>query len=155
MVRPADRISGPNTAPVMASFTHTQPSRFSDGSFGVYYAANDEATAIAETVYHRARFLRDAGFANERLDMRVYTATIKGALDDLRAKTARSKLYDPKSYAFRAHTPRGCIGGTLSTASYTAAFGVARANASWSFGRRDCRYAAFRTTCNTALKTSV
>lgn len=100
MVRPADRISGPTTTPVMAAFTHTQASRFSDGSYGVYYAANGEATAIAETAYHRARFLRNAGFPNERLDMRVYTATITGAFDDLRAKTTRSKLYDPNSYAF-------------------------------------------------------
>ncbi len=100
MVRPADRISGPNTTPIMAAFTHTQASRFSDGSFGVYYAADDEATAIAETAYHRARFLRDAGFPSERLDMRVYIATIKGALDDLRAKSARSRLYNPSSYAF-------------------------------------------------------
>ncbi|HEY8312987.1 MAG TPA: RES family NAD+ phosphorylase [Candidatus Baltobacteraceae bacterium] len=100
MVRPEDRISGPHTAAIMAAFAHTQPSRFSDGSFGVYYAASDEATAIAETAYHRARFLQNAGFANERLDMRVYTAAIHGDFDDVRAKTARSKLYDPDSYAY-------------------------------------------------------
>lgn len=100
MVLPADRISGPDTQPIMAAFTHTRRSRFSDGSFGVYYAARDEPTAIAETAYQRARFLKDAGFPNERLDMRVYTATIHGALDDLRTRTSRSKLYYPNSYAF-------------------------------------------------------
>ncbi len=100
MVRPADRIAGPGTTPIMASFTHTHPSRFSDGSFGVYYAASDEATAIAETAYHRSRFLRDANLPNERLDMRVYAAEIRADVDDIRPKTARSKLYDPNSYAY-------------------------------------------------------
>src|SRR4051794_2233977 len=36
-----ERISGPGTTPIMAAFTHLNPegSRFSDGSFGVYYCA--------------------------------------------------------------------------------------------------------------------
>ncbi len=36
---------------VMAPFTHLNPkgSRFSDGSYGVYYAAKRLSTAIAET----------------------------------------------------------------------------------------------------------
>lgn len=100
MVRPEDRISGPHTTAIMAAFTHTQRSRFSDGSFGVYYAAGDEPTAIAETAYHRGRFLRDAGLPNERLDMRVYVAALAGAFDDIRPTNARSKLYDPDSYAY-------------------------------------------------------
>lgn len=99
LVRSADRVSGPGTTPVMAAFTHTRPSRFSDGSYGVYYAAADEATAIAETAYHRARFLRDAGFPDERLDMRVYTARISGRYDDVRARPLADAIYDPASYA--------------------------------------------------------
>lgn len=99
LVRAADRISGPGTTPVMAAFTHTRPSRFSDGSYGVYYAASDEATAIAETAYHRARFLRDAAFPDERLDMRVYVARITGRYDDVRARPPSDAIYDPASYA--------------------------------------------------------
>jgi hypothetical protein len=99
LVRAADRISGPGTTPIMAAFTHTRPSRFSDGSYGVYYAAADEATAIAETAYHRGRFLRDAAFPDERLDMRVYTARITGRYDDVRAVPATDTIYDPESYA--------------------------------------------------------
>ena len=99
LVRPKDRISGPNSTPVMASFTHVTPSRFSDGSFGVYYAAHDERTAIAETAYHRARFLRDAGLPNERLDMRVYGASVRGNYDDLRRRPMSDPRYDPTSYA--------------------------------------------------------
>ena len=46
----------------MAAFTHLNPegSRFSDGSWGVFYAGNDLNTAIAETRHHRERFLRNA-----------------------------------------------------------------------------------------------
>jgi hypothetical protein len=104
LVRPADRVSGPGTTPVMAAFTHTRPSRFSDGSYGVYYAAADESTAIAESGYHRARFLRDAALPDERLDMRVYTARITGRYDDLRARPLGDPIYDPASYAIsQAH----------------------------------------------------
>ena len=51
LVPPEDRISGPDTAVIMATFTHLNPTgiRFSDGTFGVFYAADDLNTAIAET----------------------------------------------------------------------------------------------------------
>ena len=41
LVPPDERVSGPGATPVMAAFTHLNPdgSRFSDGSYGVYYAA--------------------------------------------------------------------------------------------------------------------
>ncbi|MCA1779849.1 MAG: RES family NAD+ phosphorylase, partial [Xanthomonadaceae bacterium] len=54
LVPEADRISGPGTSPIMAAFTHpnTAGSRFSPGSYGIYYAADDEQTAVAETRYH-------------------------------------------------------------------------------------------------------
>ena len=46
----ARRISGPGATPVMAAFTHLNPegSRFSDGSWGVFYAARSVATAATE-----------------------------------------------------------------------------------------------------------
>jgi hypothetical protein len=99
MVRPEDRISGPGSTPIMAAFTHTKPSRFSDGTYGVFYAAHDESTAIAETSYHRARFLRDAGLRSEIVQMRVYRARIDGRYDDVRARTKRAAIYDPDLYA--------------------------------------------------------
>ncbi len=99
MVRPEDRISGPGSTPIMAAFTHTGPSRFSDGTYGVFYAAHDEPTAIAETAYHRSRFLRNAGLRSEIVQMRVYRARIDGTLTDLRKRPLSSPLYDPESYA--------------------------------------------------------
>ena len=60
LVPPEERVSGPGATPVMAAFTHLNPegSRFSDGSYGVYYAAHSLATAMAEVSHHRAVFLR-------------------------------------------------------------------------------------------------
>lgn len=107
MVRPEDRIAGPGATPVMAAFTHTKPSRFSDGSYGVFYAAHDEATAIAETAYHRGRFLRSANLASEIVQMRAYRAEIDGHFDDVRGRTRRSALYHPHSYAASQRYARG------------------------------------------------
>jgi hypothetical protein len=98
LVRDEDRISGPGAAPVMAAFTHAKPSRFCDATFGIYYAARDEATAIAETAYHRGRFLRDAHLPNERLDMRVYVAAVSGRYDDLRGLPSSDSRYNPDDY---------------------------------------------------------
>ena len=98
MVRPEDRIAGPGSTPIMAAFTHTASSRFSDGTYGVFYAAHDETTAISETGYHRGRFLRDAGLRSEIVQMRVYRARIDGRFDDVRARSKRAALYDPDSY---------------------------------------------------------
>ena len=51
LVPSARRVRGPNASWVMAAFTHLNPkgSRFSDGSYGVYYAADRLRTAIKET----------------------------------------------------------------------------------------------------------
>lgn len=57
---PSDRrISGDGASWVMAAFTHISPhrtSRFSDGSYGVYYAGDSLETALREHTYHMARF---------------------------------------------------------------------------------------------------
>ncbi|MFQ5335912.1 MAG: hypothetical protein ACE5DN_07535, partial [Flavobacteriales bacterium] len=43
LVDPADRIYGIGSTPIMAAFTHPNPlgSRFTDGSYGAYYAGRD------------------------------------------------------------------------------------------------------------------
>ena len=99
LVRPADRISGPGSTPIMAAFTHTRASRFSDATFGVYYSAGDEQTGITETAFHRARFLREARLPNERLDMRVYAASISGKMQDVRRGARPRGVLAPDSYA--------------------------------------------------------
>ena len=86
LVSPDDRIAGPGSGPIMAAFTHIAPagSRFSDGSYGVFYAARLRATAVAETRYHQARFLAATREAPMHLQMRLYHVRIDASLHDLR-----------------------------------------------------------------------
>lgn len=99
LVRVEDRISGPGTTPVMAAFTNSGATRFGDGTFGIYYAAHSERTAIAETRYHRERFLRATSEPPIDLEMREYRAGIAGAFEDVRARSARSKIYARDDYS--------------------------------------------------------
>ncbi|ODM43661.1 RES family NAD+ phosphorylase [Cereibacter johrii] len=60
LVPPARRVSGAGASWAMAPFTHVspdRPSRFSDGSFGVYYAAETLETALIEVAHHHGRFM--------------------------------------------------------------------------------------------------
>ena len=96
-----DRISGPGTTPIMAAFTHLDPegSRFSDGSYGVYYAARSLATAIAETRHSRARFLARTNEAPIEVDMRTYQADVKAELNDIRGRADLADVYHVDHYA--------------------------------------------------------
>lgn len=81
-----DRVFGPGSGPIMAAFTHVNPtgSRFSDGGYGVFYAGHDRAVAIAETAWHHARFLADTRQPAMHLPMRLYHVAIDARLHDLR-----------------------------------------------------------------------
>lgn len=87
LVAQEDRISGPGSSPVMAAFTHVSsnyPSRFSNGDYGVYYAAENLATAIAETRFHRARFLSYTAEDPGEIDMRSYIGKVIKPMHDIR-----------------------------------------------------------------------
>jgi len=97
----ADRVSGPNASVVMAPFTHLSPqgTRFTDGHFGAYYAAESVDTAIAETRFHRENFLRATGQPPMELEMRCYLADVACELHELRGRRATlTEVYDPASY---------------------------------------------------------
>ncbi|HVC63298.1 MAG TPA: RES family NAD+ phosphorylase [Acetobacteraceae bacterium] len=102
LVPPEERVGGPGASIVMAAFTHLNPdgSRFSDGSFGVFYAAADLATAVTETRHHRARFMRATSQPPMELDMRVYVVDLDGELHDIGGlRQAMAAVYDPDDYA--------------------------------------------------------
>ena len=103
LVPVADRVSGgPNASIVMAPFTHLSPpgTRFTDGHFGAYYAAESVDTAIAETRFHRENFLRATSQPPIELEMRCYLADVACELHDLRGRRAEMlDIYDPSSYA--------------------------------------------------------
>lgn len=96
-----ERRFGPGSGPIMAAFTHVNVlgSRFSDGSYGVFYAARERASAVAETRHHQTRFLRATNEGAMHLPMRLYTVAIDARLHDLRpAGAVRDEVYDADDY---------------------------------------------------------
>jgi RES domain-containing protein len=101
LVAPQDRVFGPGSGPIMAAFTHVNPagSRFSDGAYGMFYAARERATAVAETAYHHARFLAATNEGPMHLPMRLYHVTVDARLHDLRnAAVVSAAVFDPSDY---------------------------------------------------------
>ncbi|PMS37252.1 RES family NAD+ phosphorylase [Trinickia symbiotica] len=97
-----ERRFGPGTGPIMAAFTHLNPlgSRFSDGSYGVFYCAREARTAIAETRFHSAKFLAATNEPPIRQQMRLYTVTAQGEVADLRGdETIDSAILSPTDYS--------------------------------------------------------
>ncbi|KAF0095342.1 MAG: hypothetical protein E1N59_837 [Puniceicoccaceae bacterium 5H] len=81
------RLIGPEAEPAMQAFTHLSPlcpSRFSDGSYGVYYAAESMETALAEARFRFERWLRRTPASATDLQMRVIVNQIRAPLHDLR-----------------------------------------------------------------------
>jgi hypothetical protein len=106
-----ERVVGPGAGFVMAAFTHVSPhgSRFSNGTYGVFYAAQRESTAIAETKYHRERFLRATREPRREVDMRVLSVSVRAPLHDLRGMgTILPDVYRSDDY-----TASQLLGGAL------------------------------------------
>ena len=107
LVAKEDRISGPGTTPIMAAFTHLNPegSRFSDGSFGVYYCAQKVETALAEVRYHQEHFLLRTREGPLRLELRLYLVDLDARLVDVRRL---AECHHPDEYG-----PSRKLGGAL------------------------------------------
>lgn len=96
LIKKEDWVGGPGSTPLMAAFTHIGfASRFSDGSFGIYYAASSLETAIRETCFHRERFYSASGEKPCSIAMREYTSRLKKPLIDISA-TRYTALLDPE-----------------------------------------------------------
>jgi hypothetical protein len=96
-----ERIFGPGSGPIMAAFTHLNVlgSRFSAGDYGVFYAARDRPTAMAETRYHHARFLAATNEGPLHLPMRQYQVQVDARLHDLRPPgAAAAAVFHPDDY---------------------------------------------------------
>jgi hypothetical protein len=103
LVPPGERLHGPGATYVMASFTHLNPkgSRFSDGSFGVYYAGDSFEVALRETVHHFEAYARDSGDGVRYEDMRLLVGGVDAVFHDIASlpAPARDAVLDPRDYA--------------------------------------------------------
>jgi len=98
------RITGDGASWVMAAFVHfspDRPSRFTDGTYGVYYAGNSLETALREHTFHMARFYaRTAEPVGWPSEVRDLIGSIDAELTDLRGSDAAPYLDpDPERYA--------------------------------------------------------
>ncbi len=86
----------------LGPFVHLNPagSRFSRGQFGVYYAAVDTQTAIAETRYHQENYFSSIeGLKYDRLSMRCLKTIFSANLHDISSAQYRSTdWYHPTDY---------------------------------------------------------
>lgn len=104
LVPPEDRYVGARASVVMAPFLIIGQSRFSPGTFGVFYTADAFIVAVRESSYHAARYLRAAGFADPiivpryelqlTLDDSDHLDIRSGGADDVQ----QVAIYDPISY---------------------------------------------------------
>lgn len=97
-----DRVYGEGASWIMAAFTHPpvdgRGGRF-NRDFGIYYCAADEVVAIAESSFHRARFLRDSRIDKTTQEMRVIRAQLGPVtLHDVRQLEGHS-IYHPDDYS--------------------------------------------------------
>lgn len=86
-------------------FRHPGASRFSDGSFGVWYGANSVLTSAYETAYHWLESLvegvLDRPEETHYVERRVFRVSCKAPLLDLRPQLgAYRKLVDPVDRSF-------------------------------------------------------
>ena len=102
LVAKEEWIGGEGTTPIMAAFTHIgYESRFSDGSFGVYYAADSVETAIRETLFHRERFYRASDEAACSITMREYITKVIYPLVSL-CPTRHPEYFNPDPECYSA-----------------------------------------------------
>lgn len=101
LVSDADRVYGPGAGWVMPAFTRrVRESRFTAGRYGVWYAAQEVETAIAETMYHTRLRLLETDEPAQEVAMQVLTADLAGFAAVLTRLDGEldSAVHDPNSY---------------------------------------------------------
>lgn len=95
----ARRVTGPGASWVMAPFVHCsplRPGRFTDGTFGLYYAGDSTEVAIAETIHHHTKTMlatdEAPGWTSQ---FRELIGSVDADMDDV---TGMADLLDPDHY---------------------------------------------------------
>ncbi len=96
-IHPERRVHGNGASYVMAPFAYANESRFSNGNFGIYYAANGFTTALLEVVYHREKFYAQTNEEPLKTTEKTLIGKIDSKLHDIR-KGNWKHIHDPDSY---------------------------------------------------------
>jgi hypothetical protein len=102
LVEPGDDYVGEHRDYVLAPFAYRSASRFSDGSFGVLYAAESRDTALYEVLTRLSRTYRDGDAP--ALETRKQHLTLRMVAPDLvdicreRVRDVDRAIYDPNGY---------------------------------------------------------
>ena len=87
--------------------SHPYGTRFSDGTYGVFFAANDLETAIAEAKYRREQFMRATAQNRMDLDGQVYQVDLEADLHDLRnEQLVDQTFFDKFDYSTSQHVAK-------------------------------------------------
>ena len=101
LMQPEDQVYGDDASWIMAAFTHPPVDGrggWFNRDFGIYYCAADEAVVIAESSFHRARFLQESRIEQITQEMRVIRAQLGPvSLHDVR-NLAGHAIYDSDEY---------------------------------------------------------
>ena len=86
---------------IMRPFEFPNPSRFSDGSYGILYVANSITTAVRETAHHLARIFADGNAPRQDTRKKKLAIDVAGTVRDIRItvdKDVPTEIYDPDDY---------------------------------------------------------
>ena len=103
------RYAGPLAGLVMLPFVVPRPSRFSEGTFGVLYAADEIETALREAAHHQAqRFAATSAPSGTSIPMYAFALDIDTKAVDARHGVAGidEGIYDRESYTKSARFGR-------------------------------------------------
>ena len=117
------RIAGAGASWAMAPFVHTstdRPSRFTDGSYGVYYAGDRIEVALFETIHHHGNFmaatLEDPGWDS---DFRELVGSLDTDLHDVTGLPLSDPIYDEVNYDISQQLAAELRGGESNGIVYT------------------------------------
>jgi len=106
IVRPFDEagIYNPILDVIRWEFDHPKRSRFSNGSYGVWYGARDVITSVYETAHHFRKYVNDSEAPSSdpiRQERRVHLVRCSAMLVDLRPHLAEHpQIIDRDDYSF-------------------------------------------------------
>ena len=97
------RVAGEGASWAMAPFVHAstdRPSRFSDGSFGIYYAGDRIKVALFETMHHHGRFMaatgEEPGWTSDFWEL---VGALDANLHDVSETDRFEEVYHPEDYS--------------------------------------------------------